>query len=122
MTVHDPFDHRPDATIGGLLRDHLRVDDHEAFVVRMKAAARRGLRGARTASVREWDLLAGWFRPGMAAAVAILLGALLGVGRGERHSGVQFAEALGPTEAPAEFLAAEVPDPQVLLSPLLEEQ
>jgi hypothetical protein len=45
----------------------------------MKAAARRGLRGARTASVREWDLLAGWFRPGMAAAVAILLGALLGV-------------------------------------------
>ena len=81
MTVHDPFDHRPDATIGGLLRDHLRVDDHEAFVVRMKAAARRGLRGARPASVREWDLLAGWFRPGMAAAVAILLGALLGVGR-----------------------------------------
>lgn len=122
MTAHDPFDHRPDATIGALLRDHLGVEDHEVFVVRMKAAARRGIRQFRPAAVREWDLLAGWFRPGMAAAVAVLLGALIGVGLGERHSGVHFAEALGPAEAPAEFLAAEVPDPQVLLSPLLEEQ
>jgi hypothetical protein len=88
----------------------------------MKAAARRGLRQARPAVQREWDFLAGWFRPGIAAAVAILVGALIGVGLGEPASAVRFAEALGPAEAPAEFLAAEVPDPQVLLSPLLEAQ
>jgi hypothetical protein len=122
MTAHDSFDHRPDPTIGGLLRDHLGVEDHEAFVVRMKVAARRGRRPARPASMREWDLLAGWFRPGMAAAVAILVGALIGVRLGEPAWAVSFSQALGPAEAPAELLAAEVPDPQVLLSPLLEVQ
>jgi hypothetical protein len=122
MTVHDSFDHRPDPIIGRLLRDHLEVEGHDAFVVRMKAAARRERRSGRAVSVRVWDLLAGWFRPGMAAAVAILLGALISVGLGEPASAVRFAEALGPTEAPAELLAAEVPDPQVLLSPLLETQ
>jgi hypothetical protein len=121
MTAHDSFDHRPDPVIGRLLRDHVGVDDHEAFVARMRDAARQGRRSRQPAPLAEWELLARWFRPGIAAAAAILVGALIGAGLGERSaSTASLAQTLGPAEAPAELLAAETPDPQVLLSPLLE--
>jgi hypothetical protein len=116
MMTQDSFDHRPDPTIRRLLRDHLSVQDHDAFVVRMLEAARRSRRGSQPA---VWELLARWHRPGVAAAAAaILAGALVGVGASERGSSiVSLAEALGPAEAPAELLAADTPpDPQVLLS------
>lgn len=119
MTSQESFDHRPDPTIGRLLRDHLDAQDHEAFAARMREAVRRGRWGARPV---EWELLARWLRPGLAAAAAILVGALVGVGVGERGGSiVSLAEALGPAEAPAELLAADAqPDPQVLLSRMLE--
>ena len=119
--VNDSFDHRPDPTIGRLLREHLRTDDDAAFVARVRQAARSAGRSQRPAS-GEWDLLAGWFKPGIAAAAAVLVAALVGVGVGEGTSAlVSLAETLGPAEAPTELLAADAqPDPQVLLSPLLE--
>jgi len=123
MTTQDSFDHRPDPTIGRLLREHLDTGNNDAaFVARVREAARRARRADRSGNVAEWDLLAGWFRPGIAAAAAILVGALVGVGVGNRSSPtVSLAEALGPVEAPAELLATDAqPDPQVLLSPLLE--
>ena len=121
MTVHDSFDHRPDPVIGRLLRDHLGVDDHEAFVARMEDVVRQRRRSRQPLPPAEWELLARWFRPGIAAAAAILVGALVGAGLGERGaSTVSLAQTLGPAEAPAELLAAETPDPQVLLSRLLE--
>lgn len=121
MTAYDSFDHRPDPTIGQLLRDHLSGEDDAGFVARMRLAARSTEWRGRPAS-GEWDLLARWFRPGIAAAAAVLVGALLGVGAGDTGSStLSLAEALGPVEAPAELLAADAqPDPQVLLSPLLE--
>ena len=41
MKDFDSFDHRPDPALGRLLREHLVPGDHEEFVVRMRAAARR---------------------------------------------------------------------------------
>ena len=122
MTLHDSFDHRPDATIGRLLRDHLNPDDDgTAFVARVRTALRLGRDAERVGRAVAWDFLAGWFRPGMAAAAAILVGALVGVGVGDASSPISLAEALGPAEAPAELLARDVqPDPQVLLSAMLE--
>lgn len=121
MTAYDSFDHRPDPTIGQLLRDHLSGEDNAAFVARVRLAA-RSTKWRDGAARGEWDLLAGWFRPGIAAAAAVLVGALLGVGAGDSSSStLSLAEALGPVEAPAELLAADTqPDPQMLLSPLLE--
>lgn len=122
MTAHDSFDHRPDPTIGRLLREHLSATDAAAFVARVRQAA-QGLRQLERPA-GEWDLLAGWFRPGIAAAAAVLVAALVGVRMGDGSSTtVSLAEALGPVEAPSELLAATAqPDPQVLLSPLLEER
>jgi hypothetical protein len=62
-----PFDSGPDEALGRLLRDALEPDHHGAFVTRMAAAIR--------ADAREttWDILAGWARPGVAAAATIAL-------------------------------------------------
>ena len=121
MMVHDSFDHRPDPVIGRLLREHLRAGDEAAFVARMRQALRAGDQ-PRGPSNGEVDLLAGWFKPGIAAAAAVLVAALVGAGVGDAVSTpASLAETLGPPEAPTELLATDAqPDPQVLLSPLLE--
>ncbi len=59
--THDSFDYRPDPTIGRLLRDHLGVEDHDAFVTRVRDAARQGGLRGRPGSLPEWELLARWF-------------------------------------------------------------
>lgn len=121
MMVHDSFDHRPDPVIGRLLREHLSTDDDAAFVARVRRAVHGPARWQGPAS-GEWDLLAGWFKPGLAAAAAVLVAALVGVVVEDSGSALRsLAETLGPAEAPAELLAADAhPDPQVLVSPLLE--
>jgi hypothetical protein len=122
----DSFDHRQDPAIGRLLREHLGSEDEAEFVARMQVAARQAGLGRRGAwpwrGLTGWDLPDGWFRPGIAAAAAILVGALVGVGIVERGSRqVWLAEALRPAEAPAELFAADQrPDPQLLLTRLLE--
>jgi hypothetical protein len=128
MKDFDSFDHRPDPALGRLLREHLVPDDHEEFVVRMRAAARgEGLgRGAGRPRVgpAAWELPDGWFRPAIAAAAAVLVGALVGVGVVDgRSKETWLAEALRPAEAPAELFAADAHfDARLLLTPLLEEQ
>ena len=122
----DSFDHRPDPAIGRLLREHLVPQDDAEFVTRMQAAARHAGLGSRAArpwrGVAGWDVPDRWFRPGIAAAAAILVGALIGVGIVERGSRQMWlAESLRPAEAPAELFAADQrPDPQLLLRRLLE--
>ena len=128
MKDFDSFDHRPDPALGRLLREHLVPGDHEEFVTRMQAAARHEGLGRRAA--RPWldpaalDVPDGWFRPGIAAAAAVLVGALVGVGvvnGGSKQTWL--ADALRPAEAPAELFAAGAHfEPQLLLTPLLEEQ
>lgn len=128
MKDFDSFDHRPDPALGRLLREHLVPGDHEEFVVRMRAAARREGLGRRAArpwlGPAAWDLPDGWFRPAIAAAAAVLVGALVGVGVVDGGSQQTWlADALRPAEAPAELFAADAHfDPQLLLTPLLEER
>ena len=127
MKDFDSFDHRPDPTIGRLLREHLSAEDPEAFVARLRAAAREGGLsgpGRPRRPLAEWTVPDGWFRPGIAAAAAVLLGALLGAQVVERRSGhVSFAEVVQPAGAPAELFAADGGlDPQLLISPLVESQ
>jgi hypothetical protein len=128
MKDFDSSDHRPDPVIGRLLREHLVPDDNDAFVVRMQAAARQeGL--SRVAPPRRrgffaLDLPEGWFRPGIAAAAALLVGVLVGARVTDGRTGsVWLAEALRPAGAPAELFAVDArPDPQLFLAPLLEAQ
>ena len=124
MKDFDSFDHRPDPALGRLLREHLVPGDHGEFVARMRAAARRDGLGRRAARPAALDLPDGWFRPGIAAAAAVLVGALVGVGVvGGGSQQTWLADALRPAEAPAELFAADAHfDPQLLLTPLLEEQ
>lgn len=76
MTDNDtPFNHRPDPVVGAALRRALTATDNAAFVARVLAAAARPL--ARS----PVDVLAGWARPGIAAAVVAGLIAGYVVGR-----------------------------------------
>ena len=128
MKDFDSFDHRPDLALGRLLREHMVQGDDQEFVVRMRAAARQaglGRSAPRPWRTRtDWSVPDGWFRPGIAAAAAVLLCALVGAQVVEHRSApAAFAEALRPAEAPSELFAADPQlDPQLLLSPLLEAQ
>lgn len=123
MMAHESFDHQPDPVIGGLLREHLSAHDDAAFALRMRRVA-RGEQERLAASSPEWDQLARWLRPGLAAAAAVLAAALVGVGLSEGVAApMSLTEALGPAEAPVELLSSgPQPDPQVLLASLLEER
>ena len=72
-----PFDHRPDPLLGAALREALQPGDGAAFVQRVLAAADR-------APERLVDVLAGWSRLGIAAAVVAALAAGILVGRSGR--------------------------------------
>lgn len=128
MKDFDSFDHRPDPALGRLLREHLVQGDDHGFVVRMQAAARQAGLGRQPMPVwrtrTDWSVPDGWFRPGIAAAAAVLLCALVGAQVVEHRSGAaSLAEALRPAEAPSELFSADAQlDPQLLLSPLLEAQ
>lgn len=64
-----PFDQRPDAALGDLLRKHLTGSDVSLFRERMLQAL------AEATPATPWDQLARWARPGLIAAglaVAVL--------------------------------------------------
>jgi len=71
MKDTQPFDHRPDPELGAVLRAALEPkDDQKAFVARVMAQYERALDRS---TVPTLDVLASWFRPGIAAAVAALI-------------------------------------------------
>src|SRR5262245_48397748 len=63
------FDHRPDSVLGEALRDALTSPDDAAFARRVLDRAPQVLAGE-----SWWEVLAGWARPGVAAAAAVLIG------------------------------------------------
>ena len=70
------FDHRPDPELGAVLRAALEArDNHAAFVSRVMAQYDRALERG---TVPLLDVLASWFRPGLAAAAALIAGFLMG--------------------------------------------
>jgi hypothetical protein len=68
MNTESPFDPGPDRELGDLLREALTPNANSEFVSRVLARL--------PAAGSFWDVLAGWARPGIAAAV--LLAAALG--------------------------------------------
>jgi hypothetical protein len=114
------FDHRPDPELGAALRRALDPprDDQAAFVARVMARYDSTLAAA---TVPTWEVLAGWARRGIAAAV---VAAALG--------GFFVARAVQTPEAPATLDAAltpvalinatDPPDASVVFASLVEER
>ncbi len=71
MTTPSPFDHERDPVLGEALRQALDAGDATAFVTRVLVRAEPA----------PWEVLAGWARPGIAAALAAAMAAGFLVGR-----------------------------------------
>ena len=70
MTESHDLNPEPDRELGGLLREHLSGDDTARFVARVLEHLPLG------GTTSAWEILAGWARPGLAAA--LLLATLTG--------------------------------------------
>jgi len=122
MRDTQPFDHRPDPELGAALRAALEPrDDHAAFVARVMAQYER----AQTlAPIPTLDVLASWFRPGIAAAAAAFIAGLL-FGRGVLTPAPASIEAaMAPVEGTglaALVTAQDPPDASVVFASLVEQ-
>jgi hypothetical protein len=109
-----PFDARADAELGAALRVALTVGDDAAFVARVLAAAA-------APRPRTLDVLAGWARGGIAAAVAaaalvaILIARAPGSDAGTLDEA--YAAAVG-SGTPAVLASSQAPDPSELFATL----
>jgi hypothetical protein len=115
------FDHRPDPELGAALRAALEPkDDHAAFVARVMGQYERALEHG---TIPTLDVLASWFRPGIAAAVAALIVGFL-FGRGILTPAPTIDAAMAPSERPelaALVTAADPPDASVVFASLVEQ-
>jgi hypothetical protein len=133
MNDSQMFDHRPDPELGAALRAALEPKrDQAAFVARVMAGYDEALRRE---TVPTWEVLASWFRPGVAAAVAALLAGFL-VGRVVLFGGaagtaapVSMDAAIASAAAgePGRGVAALVtapspPDPSIVFTSLVEQR
>jgi len=73
MSGPSPFDHRPDPELGALLREVLDQGGDDAFLDRVMAAVGRVEAGVPAA----WQVLGGWARHGVAAALVGLAAATI---------------------------------------------
>src|SRR2546427_8770617 len=97
MTDSQMFDHRPDPELAAALRAALEPrDGQSAFVARVMAGYDEALRRA---TVPTWDVLASWFRPGVAAAAAALIAGFL-IGRTGLFAGARGGAAPVSLHAP----------------------
>jgi hypothetical protein len=120
------FDHRPDPELGAALRRALDPPRHDqaAFVARVMARYDGVLAAA---TVPTWEVLAGWARRGIAAAVAAaLLGGFL-VARAVQapEPPETFDAAMAPTSGPgvtALVTATDPPDASVVFASLVEQR
>ncbi len=123
MKDSQAFDHRPDPELGAALRAALDPrDDQKAFVARVMAQYERALDRATVPTV---DVLASWFRPGIAAAaVALIAGFLLGR-TVLAPAPASFDTAMAPSEGPglaALVTASDPPDASVVFSSLVDQR
>jgi len=118
-----PSDFRPDPELGAALRSALEPkDDHAAFVARVMARYDQALDRA---TIPTLDVLASWFRPGIAAAAAALIAGFL-LGRAVlTPAPTSFDAALAPLEGPglaALVTAQDPPDASVVFTSLVEQR
>lgn len=118
------FDHRPDPELGAALRAALEPKtDHAAFVARVMAQYDGALERV---TVPTLDVLASWFRPGIAAAAAAALIAGFFFGRVvTTTTPASIDAAMAPAEGPglaALVTAQDPPDASVVFASLVEPQ
>jgi hypothetical protein len=104
-----PFDNRRDERLGRLLKETLSGSDDAAFVRRVMAGV--DLEGV--AGAQPWEVLSGWARPGLAAAIGIAAGVVLWLSAMSEQpsSTVPLGDPL-PSLAEAEVPAVLVASPQ----------
>jgi hypothetical protein len=123
--THDPFDPRPDAELGQLLRAHLAADDDAAFAARVRAALAT-VPGPRRSTRRpsSWDVLAAWARPGLAAAAVLVLALGWWLLRAGAPGDSSLDEVLVAASAPGAALTAtaQPPSTDAVLGLLLEDR
>ena len=118
-----PSEFQPDLELAAALRSALEPKgDHAAFVARVMARYDQALDRA---TVPTLDVLASWFRPGIAAAAAALIAGFL-LGRAIlTPAPASFDTALAPIEGQglaALVTAADPPDASVLFTSLVEQR
>lgn len=118
------FDHRPDPQLGDALRAALEPENHAAFVARVMANYDRALEQA---TVPTWEVLASWFRPGVAVAVALIAGFVFGqaILTPAPPDTASLETAMAPAEGPglaALVTAADPPDASVVFTSLVEQR
>ena len=123
MKDSQAFDHRPDPELGAALRAALEPkDDQKAFVARVMAHYERALDRA---TIPTLDVLASWFRPGIAAAVAALIAGFL-IGRTVlTPAPASIDAAMAPLEGPglaALVTAQDPPDASVVFASLVDQR
>jgi hypothetical protein len=123
MRGQEPSDFRPDPELAAALRSALEPKvDQAAFVARVMAQYDRALEHA---TVPAFDVLASWFRPGIAAAAAALIAGFL-LGRTVLAPGpASFDAALAPIEGRglvALVTAPDPPDASVIYTSLVEQR
>ena len=123
MKDSQAFDHRPDPKLGAALRAALEPkDDQKAFVVRIMAQYERALDRA---TIPTLDVLASWFRPGIAAAAAALIAGFL-LGRTVlTPAPASIDAAMAPLEGPglaALVTAQDPPDASVVFTSLVDQR
>jgi hypothetical protein len=101
-----------DEKLGDLLRQHLEPSDHPGFVRRVMV----GLH----ATDNSWDVLSRWARPGIAAALAFIMGAATWFILQSSAEPQSLAEAVLPGDAPAPLFTATQPDNELVLEVVLE--
>lgn len=112
MTKPSPFNHQPDPELGQVLREALAPTDPVAFTNRVLAgfdeAQRRGL--------PFFDILAGWARIGVVAAVAVAIASMwLHRPAHLMESRATIDDVLAEEPVPAALAASPVPDPNTVL-------
>ncbi|HKA57634.1 MAG TPA: hypothetical protein VKD28_03400 [Gemmatimonadales bacterium] len=124
MKSPELFDHRPDPQLGDALRAALEPENHAAFAARVMANYDRALEQA---SGPTWEVLASWFRPGVAVAVALIAGFVFGQAMltPTPADTASLDTAMAPAEGPglaALVTAADPPDASVVFSSLVEQR
>lgn len=123
MKDSQAFDHRPDPELGTALRAALEPkDDQKAFVARVLAQYESALDRA---TVPTLDVLASWFRPGIAAAAAALIAGLLFGRTVLTPAPASIDAAMAPLEGPglaALVTAQDPPDASVVFSSLVDQR
>lgn len=122
MKSPELFDHRPDPQLGDALRAALEPENHAAFVARVMANYDRALEQA---TVPTWEVLASWFRPGVAVAVALIAGFVFGQAMltPAPIDTASIETAMAPAEGPglaALVTADDPPDASVVFTSLVE--